>query len=82
MHGSKVPEAYRAGAGRVPAPLQSVAHQLQDVHLNETKRVARLRLHIDTDNLEAGKVVAHSRTTGPTEEIEQPRHAAHDAPPL
>lgn len=46
--------------------------QSKRVRLNELKRVARLRVDIDPDHLEARPSVARSRTSGAAEKIQKP----------
>lgn len=55
----------RTGMDRVEA----FQWERQCVRLNELKRILRLWNNIDTDNIEASKVIAHSSAAGTTEQI-------------
>lgn len=47
------------------------AIERQAIGLDELKRVARLRLDIDADDIEAGLVIAHASAAGAAEQIEE-----------
>ena len=51
--------------------------KLQGISLVKFERVVWLRFVIYANDLEAGAMVAHRRSPGSTEEIQQQRFAAH-----
>lgn len=47
-------------------------HELKRIRLNELKRVAGLRVDVDTHHVETGPVVPHSRAASTAEKIKNP----------